>query len=309
MTHSTRYLIKTTFYGIQGIVSALIWPYFRFRERFYPKNQARILTYHCVSEFPREREIPYDNVSPDQFTTHMHILKKELFNVMPLGDLVHILETNRNIPPKTIVITFDDGYKNNYLNALPVLEEAGFKAAFFVIAGELGKNEPFRHLLWDKAARDRFRSNPESRLPMNAAEICELHKKGHEIGSHGLTHRSIGNLPHPECIQEIIRSKEILEKAIAERVSLFSYPFGAKSYNDFNKRTSDMLRKSGFKAASTSEIGAVTLRTGLYELARIPVRETDTPFRFRQKLSGAFEWVNPFKTAFQKTMPRIDKDL
>lgn len=307
MIHSKRYLAKWAFYSFQGLASYLIWPYFRLRRHLFPENQARILTYHCVSQFPKEREIPYDNVPPELFADHMHILEKEHCQVVSLSDLVHMLEANQTIPPKTIVITFDDGYKNNYLNALPVLEKMGFKASFFIIAGGLGMQKPFKHLLWDEAARTHFRSNPETRLPMNALEVRGILEEGHEIGSHGLTHRSVGNLPYKEGMEEIIRSKEILEDVIGENISLFAYPFGAKSYNDFNQRTSSMLMESGFKAACTGEIGSITLGNGLYELARIPIRETDTPFRFKQKLYGAFDWINPFKRAFQKAIPRIDK--
>lgn len=265
--------------------------------------------YHCVSVFPREREIPYDNVSPDLFRTHMCILKKERFNVIPLSGLMKIVEAKRDIPPNSIAITFDDGYKNNHLNALPTLEDIGFKAAFFIIAGAMGMNEPFKHLIWDKTAKDYCRLAPESRLPMNRSEVRELRELGYEIGSHGMTHRSIGNLSYKEGSGEIFRSKEVLEEAIEGPVTLFSYPFGSRKYNDFNQQTRTILWQAGYKAACTGEIGPVSKGDNLYELARIPVRETDTPFRFRQKLSGDFEWINPFKKVFQNTMPRLDKVL
>ena len=285
----------------------MIWSYIRARESFFPRNQARILMYHCVSNFPREREIPYDNVPPELFRAHMRILEKDCYNVISLDDLAIILKTNLTIPPRTICITFDDGYKNNYLNALPILEDMKFKAAFFVIAGEMGMKAPFKHLLWDEAAKDYYRQNPESRLPMKWGEVRELRDLGHDIGSHGMTHRSIGNLHSEEGLKEIARSKEILEEAIAGPVTLFSYPYGAKGYNDFNRRTETMLQNVGYAAACTGEIGSVSNGKNLYELPRIPVREIDTPSYFKQKLSGAFEWINPFKRAFQITMPRIDR--
>ena len=309
MPYSKRYLAKRAFYSFQTAISTLIWPYFKVRETTFPKNQARILMYHCVSDFPHEKEIPYDSVPPDLFQTHMNILEQDCFNVISLGDLAIILKENRTIPPKTISITFDDGYKNNYLNAFPILEDMGFKATFFVIAGGMGMNKPFQHLLWDESIESHFHKVPESRLPMKWMEVRELRNRSHEIGSHGMTHRSIGNLQYKQGLEEIIRSKKAIEEAISASVTLFSYPYGAKSYNDFNKRTEPMLRDVGYTAACTGEIGSVSNGTGLYELSRIPVRETDTPFRFRQKLSGAFEWINPFKRAFQSAIPRIDKVL
>jgi peptidoglycan/xylan/chitin deacetylase (PgdA/CDA1 family) len=307
LSYSRRYFLKKAFYGFQKIVTSIIWPWFLFQERFFPPNLARILTYHCVTDFPKEKEIPYDNVPPALFEFHMRILEKGRFNVIPLGDLAAILESKKNIPPRTLAITFDDGYKNNFLNALPVLEKRGFKSTFFVIAEGIKRDEPFQHLLWDAASTKYYHENPLSRLPMNAQELRTLRALGHEIGSHGLQHRSIGNLASAEARDEIIRSKEILEDVIKGPVNLFAYPFGAGSYGDFNSVTLHMLRQAGYRAACTGEISAVTRGSHLYELPRIPVRETDTPLRFKQKLFGAFEWINPFKRIFQKKMPRIDK--
>jgi peptidoglycan/xylan/chitin deacetylase (PgdA/CDA1 family) len=309
LPYFNRYLAKKAFYGFHAGISALIWPYFHFRHRFFQKNQARILMYHCVSDFPREKDIPYDNVPPSLFRLHMDILLADHFNVISLGTLAGILKAGEDIPPRTIVVSFDDGYKNNYLNALPILEERRFKASFFVIVGEMGRNEPFNHLLWDGKSRTYYRDNPESRLPINKAEVREIRELGHDIGSHGMTHRSIGNLSYGEGWKEILRSKAILEETVAAPVSLFSYPFGSRSYNDFNPQTEAILRQTGYDAACTAEIGAVSKKSELYQLTRIPVRETDTHFRFRQKLMGAFEWIAPFRKAFQKNVTRIDNVL
>lgn len=309
MGYSKRYLLKFAFYRFQWMISSLMWPWFLVKEKCFPSNEARILTYHCISKFPQEKEIPYDNVDPHLFDAHMKVLKQESFNVIGLVELVQMLKTCQNIPPKSVVITFDDGYRNNYLNALPTLKKFGYKATFFIIAGGIGIEKPFQHLLWDKAAGNHFRANPESRLPMNVAELQHLKKCGHEIGSHGLSHRSIGNLSLKEGVREVVRSKEILAEVIGGHVSFFSYPFGSRKYNDFSRITTSILRNSGYEAACTSDIGAVSHRNNPYELPRIPVRENDRPFRFRQKLYGAFDWVNPFKNAFQKMAPRIDKAI
>ena len=130
---------------------------------------------------------------------------------------------------------------------------------------------------------------------------------GMEIASHGLTHRSIGYLEPEEARREIFESKKILENAISNEVKCFSYPFGSVVYNDYNARTADILKEAGYKGACTTEIGAVAKGDPVYELRRIPVRETDDLAAFKQKLFGAYDWVGVWKRIFQNRMKRVDR--
>jgi peptidoglycan/xylan/chitin deacetylase (PgdA/CDA1 family) len=307
LKYSKRYLTKIVFYGFQRAVSSLIWPLYGFQERFFPKNQARILMYHCVSDFPCEKAIPYDNVPPELFKTHMKILASEHYNVISLRVLAKAIESKQDIPPRTITITFDDGYKNNYLNAFPILENMGFCATFFLIVNAINKRQPFEHLLWDTASRRHFLRHPESRLPFNWREVQEMARNGMEFGSHGLTHRSIGYLEPEAARREIFESKAVLENAISKKVKCFSYPFGSHIYSDFNAQTEGILRDAGYEGACTTEIGAVSKGNSVYELRRIPIRETDNSTAFKQKIVGAYDWVGSCKRMFQRNMKRVDR--
>jgi|APSaa5957512622_1039677.scaffolds.fasta_scaffold09713_2 peptidoglycan/xylan/chitin deacetylase (PgdA/CDA1 family) len=263
--------------------------------------------YHCVSNFPHEKDIPYDNVPPELFRTHMQILASEHYNVISLSALAKKIETKQNIPQKTIAITFDDGYKNNYQNAFPILEDMGFCATLFLIVNAIDKQQPFEHLLWDEISQKHFLGHPESRLPLNWGEVREIAQSGMEIASHGLTHRSIGYLEPEEARKEIFESKEILENAISNEVKCFSYPFGSVVYNDYNSHTADILIEAGYEGACTTEIGAVAKSDSVYELRRIPVRETDNSTAFKQKIVGAYDWVGSWKRMFQRNMKRVDR--
>jgi len=225
--------------------------------------------YHSISHFPPERNIPYDNVPPRLFKAHMRILKQENFHIIRLSQLISLMHNNEPIPPKTIVVTFDDGYKNNVLNAFPILQQEGYNATFFLIAGAIGTHQPFRHTLWDAASRDYHRKDPDSRNPMNWDDARELAAGGNE-----------------RC---------------------FSYPFGSCVYGDFNASSEQLIATAGYKCACTTEIGPVTKNDNLYQLNRIPVREKDTWFFFKQKLMGTYDWVNMGKRFFQHRFPRIDK--
>lgn len=300
---------KQFFYRLQHCISYLIYPYLRIKEQVRPKGCARILMYHSITDFPPERGIPYDNVPPWLFEHQMSILVKENYNMITMDSLVEIIKNGNEIPTRTIVLTFDDGFKNNFIYAFPILKRRGLKATFFFIADSIGKKEPFKHLLWDDASIKYCSEHPESRLPMDLDEIKELKSYGMEIGSHGLTHRSVGNLDPEQAKSEIFGSKKILEDAINDSVRFFSYPFGSKAYNDFNIFTLKVLEDAGYEAACTAEIGAIFGRDNVYELRRIPIREGDNDSLFRQKLVGAYDWVNMFKWMFQLHVDRTDKAL
>jgi peptidoglycan/xylan/chitin deacetylase (PgdA/CDA1 family) len=302
-----RYIAKSAFYKLQRYISALIAPYVIARQRLLNRNDARILMYHSISNFPPEKDVPYDNVPPALFERQMCRLSEGNFNVVRLSNLIDIIEKGENIPPKTIVITFDDGYKNNFLNALPVLKKLKLTGTFFLIADRIGKNEPFPHLLWDNPSREFFSQFPESRLPISWDEARKLKSHNMEIGSHGLSHQSIGHMELKQAKLEIFDSKRILEHELSASVHTFSYPFGSMTYSDYTATTNNLLFDAGYIGACTTEIGPVINGSNLYELKRIPIRENDTLPIFEQKLMGAYDWVNISKRFFQRTVTRIDQ--
>ncbi len=299
-----RFLVKKIFYKIQFILSFIL--YFTFY-RFRNDGAARIIMYHSVSYFPQEGKIPYNNVDPLVFESHLKILKDHGHNVICLGELIENIMKDKTIKPKTIVITFDDGFKNNFDHAFPLLKKYNFFATFFIITGNIGESRPYKHLLMDETAIEFFRSFPESRLPMSEIEIKEMCDRGMEIGSHTVTHRSLGNIDVYEANSEIVESKSNLEKITSKAIDLFSYPFGSRTYGDFNEQTESLLVGAGYKAACTTDIGKVSLSTPIYQLPRIPVGYNDVYYDFLFKISGAYDWVNFFKNFFQKTFKRIDK--
>jgi len=262
--------------------------------------------YHSVSQFPNEDKIPYDNVDPSLFENHLRLLKDKKYNVISLNELIVNIKDEKKIKPKTIVITLDDGFKNNFDYALPLLNRHHFSATFFIITGHIGESKPYKHLLMDETAIEYCKMYPESRLPMSEMEIRELSDQGMEIGSHSVTHRSLGNININEAQLEIVESKSCLEKITTKKIDLFTYPFGSRTYGDFNEETKNLLIQAGYKAACTTDIGKVTLDTDIYQLPRIPISGHDGYYSFLFKIAGAYDWVNKVKNLFQKYIKRID---
>lgn len=302
-----RFFLKKQFMRFQRTYSTILYPLKKIKHSIMSMNTPRILMYHSISEFPTEFNVPYDNVSPSLFERQMKLLVEEDWNVITLGKFVDLINMKKKIFPKTVIITFDDGFKNNYLYAFPILNKYHLRATFFIVAEFVGDDKFYKHLLWDSASQEYCKKYPETRLPIDWKEVKELHNGAMEIASHGLTHRSIGNLNMTEAEREIVESKEIIEKNISSVVDLLAYPFGSKTYNDYNSSLYKILKKAGYKGACTTEIGFIRNTANLFELPRIPIRENDSELWFKQKLYGAYDWVGSYRRLFQKMANRIDK--
>jgi peptidoglycan/xylan/chitin deacetylase (PgdA/CDA1 family) len=109
--------------------------------------------------------------------------------------------TSSNKNNKFVVLTFDDGFKNQYTNAKPILDAYGYKASFGIICEDVGKAD---RMSWE--------------------EINELEEEGHDIGSHTITHRSMTEIPPEEMMWEVSGSKQCLINNGIEDVNYFSYP-------------------------------------------------------------------------------------
>ncbi|HKY70074.1 MAG TPA: polysaccharide deacetylase family protein [Gammaproteobacteria bacterium] len=128
-------------------------------------------------------------------------------------------------------ITFDDGLLDNYENALPILENYGVKASFFIPTGSIGKTH--RAFYGDQKC-------------MSAGQLRELVSLGHEIGAHTVTHPKLTTVPLAQSRQEIAESKSRLEDLVSESVISFAYPKGG-----YNNEVKQLVRESGFRYAAT----------------------------------------------------------
>lgn len=135
----------------------------------------------------------------EQFREQMAYLKQNGYRTCLLDELT-VMET---WPEKTVVLTFDDGHESNYTLALPILQQYGFKAHFFITTGWIGTP---------------YFLTPE--------QIKALHEAGMGIGSHGVTHRFLSDLPDNEAVSELTESRERLSAIVGSSVTSFSAPGG-----------------------------------------------------------------------------------
>lgn len=155
-----------------------------------------------------------------QFREQMEYLHREGYKTFLLEELQALEEW----PDKAVVLTFDDGHESNFTLALPILQEYGFKAEFFITTGWIGT--PYF---------------------MNGEQIRGLHRARMGIGSHGVTHRFLSDLPEANVKSELNESKQLLEACISLPIISMSYPGGRMS-----QHTHNMARNAGYRNICSS---------------------------------------------------------
>jgi len=204
------------------------------------------------------------SVSPESFRRQMRFLKNHHYNIVRLEDLAGMVRKNR-FPPKTIAITFDDGYENNYLNAYPVLRELGLHATIFIITAMVGTEG---YLTWD--------------------QILEMSESGVIIiGSHTMTHPWLPDQPDQRLDSEIMGSKRSIESHLGKKAEAFSYPSGG-----FNQDVRDKVIKSGYKIAVATNPGRRYPKHDLFAMKRLRISGTsDNLFVFWFETTGFYTWI------------------
>ncbi|MCM8765646.1 MAG: polysaccharide deacetylase family protein [Candidatus Omnitrophica bacterium] len=235
----------------------------------YPRYSIPVLLYHSISY--------NDNllsVKPENFKKQMAYLNKHNFKVITLEELVEGMKERNKFPRKTVAITFDDGYKDNFTYAYPVLKEYAFPAIIFLITGKTGNDKEY--LNWD--------------------EVREMVKSGIiDFGGHTRSHTYLPSLQNNQAKlwEEIYGCKEDIEKSLGITVKFFAYPVGG-----FSEKIKELVKKAGYKAGLTTNRGK-DLRNlkDIYEINRISVRN-DNLFVFKIKVSGYYNLFRKGKNPY-----------
>lgn len=230
-----------------------------------PTKKASILMYHSVDYNP-----VFFTVKPEEFQRQMNYLYEKKYNVVSLNQLLKYLQA-KNIPPKTIVLTFDDGYEDNYFNVFPILKKYNFPAIIFLTTGFIGKEIP-------NSAGIPLRA-------LNWYQIREMHNSGLiDFQPHTMSHPKLTKISLENAKKEILESKKIIEEKLNKECHFFSYPHG-----NFNEEIKEILRKNDFWAAVTIKEGLVSLNDDFLVLKRNSVDSTTNMLQFKGKISFSIE--------------------
>ncbi len=230
-----------------------------------------ILMYHQIDQ-PPARGAPLRGlvVSPQSFAWQMKMLRLLGFKGCSMRDLEPYLTGVQS--GKVVGITFDDGYQNNLLNALPILKRHGFTATCYGLASLLGGRN-----VWDEG-------QVAQKALMTRHEWLAWRDEGMDIGSHTLTHANLVDLSDEDAREEISASKRAWEAITGQEVRHFCYPYGRYSFAHVQ-----MAREAGYFTATTTRRGRVFPGDSLWELKRIMVARATHPLQFFLKIATAYE--------------------
>jgi peptidoglycan/xylan/chitin deacetylase (PgdA/CDA1 family) len=241
---------------------------------------AVILAFHRVTD-----EIPEDaiTISSGRFRAVIEAIG-EYYRPTSLADLIGQLRRGTRWHERTVVVTFDDGYRDNFEIAAPILLEHGIPATFFVTVDMIGTE---RVLPWEEHLRGRIGW-------MDWQQVSFLRAKGFEIGSHTLSHCDLGKVQGQSAWREVHDSKRKLEDALGTAVSLFAYPFGGPGNITIENRK--LVREAGYGCCCSAYGGLVNARSNLFDLPRIPINNwfaTIADLHFELRTLAPWRWVCP----------------
>ncbi|HUJ16770.1 MAG TPA: polysaccharide deacetylase family protein [Nitrospirota bacterium] len=266
LTIQTKQKIKRFIAGTYGLLS---------HER--AGSLSVILNYHSIH--PSHET----STRPDDFMRQMGYLKTH-FSVISLSDFYTMRTTAKDSPGNIAVVTFDDGYKDNYEYAFPVLKNLGLPATIFLTTGfingeiditkECKSYRGLDHLEW--------------------SHIKEMREHGIYFGAHTHSHPILTELPLDKAAAEIIQSKQVLEEKLGEPVTHFAYPLGQSG--TFNDSIINLLKKHGFDLTCSTIWGTDNDSTSMFALHRIRIDGVDSMEDFIAKVNGHWNFINFIQT-------------
>jgi peptidoglycan/xylan/chitin deacetylase (PgdA/CDA1 family) len=231
-----------------------------------------ILTYHQIAQAP-ERGAPMRSlyVSPSAFALQMQTLSLLSYQGLSMAALMPYLRGEKT--GKVVGITFDDGYRNNLENAAGVLKRFNFSSTCYVVSELLGKTNE-----WDRAL------GIASASLMDLEQLKQWIASGQEVGSHTQHHVDLTTTDSQTSHSEILNSRISLSQQLNTDIQQFCYPYGR-----YASKHVDIVKSSGYIAATTTARGKVHADDSAFELRRVPVvRSTSLP-QFLFKVLSSYE--------------------
>jgi peptidoglycan/xylan/chitin deacetylase (PgdA/CDA1 family) len=236
-----------------------------------------ILMYHSIRDEAGTTHPYYEtNTAPEVFTTHMEFLSGNGYAAVGLEEALQSLSSGEDTT-NCVVITFDDGFRDFYSVAYPILRKFGFIATVFVATGLIND----QRLQWKDAEL------------MTWAEVRELQMLGIQFGSHTVSHLELEKLSENQIEREVGQSKQTLEDKLGVPIKSFAYPYAFPEHNRaFTKRLAEILESYGYENGVSTVIGRARSGGNRFFLPRLPVNTWDGLRLFQAKLEGGYDWLH-----------------
>lgn len=213
-----------------------------------------VLYYHSVDE-NAANEV---TITPEKLQEQLDYINDKYYVTITMTELYDHIENNKPIPEKSILITFDDGYMNNYTEAFPMLKELNMTATIFCVGNSL-----------------------DGSYYLSEEAIKEMSDYGIDIESHTVNHVHLDTMSYDEQLLELKNSKNILEKITGKEVLSLAYPFG-----DYNDNTIKAAKDAGYKMGFTTKLGLSDRTDDIYKLDRIYISSSYDMNTFKNLLKN-----------------------
>ncbi|KAA8671988.1 polysaccharide deacetylase family protein [Clostridium sp. HV4-5-A1G] len=221
----------------------------------YNTQSIPVLYYHSI-DYEKGNEL---RIPKEKFREEMKFLRDNGYTTLTMNEFYNFLAYNKPIPKKSVVITLDDGYEDNYENAFPILKEFGFKATIFIITGAIDNEKNI----------------------LTSSQLREMEHYGIDIESHTVNHDKLDKLTYNEQLSTLKNSKNFLEKLLGKRVNYIAYPYG-----EWNGDTVKAVKAAGYKLAFTTASGWANKNEGLYTLSRVYISANHKMEEFKRRLTN-----------------------
>lgn len=202
-----------------------------------------VLNYHKIVDEHMSLSVP-----PSDFEQHMKWLKEYGYTSITPEELYDFIVGGGELPEKPVLITFDDGYKDNYTNAYPIMKKYGFKGTIFVVTGFLGVYD--NYLTWEQAG--------------------ELAANGFSVESHTYSHKSMTEANDEDISKELTKSRNTIKERLGLEADFVAYPTGT-----YNLHIAELAKEAGYKGAFTIKYDNVSRDSNVYAIERVPIFHTE----------------------------------
>ena len=239
-----------------------------------------VLCYHGVGSLPASGD-PYGLfISRDLFKHHLDVIQGQDYQLLAVGDLWRLIR-NGSDAGRSGSITFDDGLVRTAREGVPILLERGIPCSMFVTTGLMGRPHP----------------DLDGDVIISAAEVVELAAAGVEIGAHSVDHVWLNRLKYVDVLDQLRRSRAVLEDLLGKPVTSMAYPYGQA-----NEQTIRAAAEAGY------ELACVCSGPGpwhQFTIPREPIYSSATPLRLRLKMAGLYGPVHTIKNVHSGPPQRI----
>lgn len=253
------------------------------------ENTCGILMYHRVADRIPGHPTPTWNVTPQRFYQQISGLQSAGFQAISLKKLLELSESGMPIPPRSFVITFDDGYANNYVEAWPILKRLNAPATIFLATDYLDSAGPFPFDDWSMAGS---RKVPTATWkPMTTDQCYELLEDDLiELAAHTHTHADFRGKPDELCV-DLEKCLEVLHNKFGLEHPTFAFPYGTRHLGFSGPVLEEAAKRAGVCCSLTTESEVVVTGSDPYTWGRFTAEQSDSAATLAVKIDGWFSCI------------------